>query len=102
MDGWMDGWMDGRTDGRTDMGLYLDNVDEFLLVGHWPVDLVVVSGPKINHYVLVSVEKHNRRGVVQLVHGIEVGNLCDVHEISARVGTAISHLLMQRAVDGAY
>ena len=59
----------------------LHDVDELLLVLQGPVDLVVVSCPEIDHDVLVPEEEHHRRRVVQLVHGVEIRDLCDVNEI---------------------
>jgi hypothetical protein len=56
----------------------LHDVNEFLLILQGPVDLVVVSCPKINHDVLVPEEEHHRRWIIQLVHGVEVRNLGDV------------------------
>lgn len=50
---------------------HLHNVDEFLLVRHRPVDLVIVSRAQVNHDVLVAEEEHDRAGVVELVHRIE-------------------------------
>ncbi len=60
----------------------LDNVDHLLLVLHGPVDLVVIAGAQIDHDVLVPEEEHDRAGVVQLVHLVEVGHLSDVHKIN--------------------
>ena len=54
----------------------VDNVNIFLLVVHRPIDLVVVPGPQVNHHVLVSEEEHDSHWVVQLVHSIEVWDLC--------------------------
>ena len=62
----------------------LHNVNKLLLIGQRPVDLIVVTGAQIDHHVLVSVEKHHRAGVVQLVHGYEVRNLLDVHQVDHR------------------
>lgn len=53
----------------------LKNVDELLLVVKNPVQFVVVTGAKIAHYVFVAEEEHDCAGVVQLVHGIEIGDL---------------------------
>lgn len=62
----------------------LDDVDELLLVRHRPVDLVVVSCAKVDHDVLVSEEEHDGARVVQLVHGIEGGNLRTCHVSNAQ------------------
>ena len=59
----------------------LDDVDELLLILESPVDLVVVAGAQIDHDVLVPEEEHNRRRIVQLVHGVEVRYFCDVNQI---------------------
>lgn len=53
----------------------LDNVNEFLLILQHPVELVVVTGAEIAHHVLVAEEEEDGAGVVQLVHGIEIGDL---------------------------
>mmetsp|Transcript_43079 Transcript_43079/g.97981 ORF Transcript_43079/g.97981 Transcript_43079/m.97981 type:complete len:208 (+) Transcript_43079:118-741(+) len=60
----------------------LHNVDELLLVLQRPVDLVVVTRPKIDHDVLVSEEEHDGGGVVKLVHGVEVRHLRDIHKVN--------------------
>ena len=57
------------------------NRDHLVFVGERPVDLVVVSRSEIDHHMLISEEEHDRARVVQLVHGIEFRDLCDVHEI---------------------
>jgi methyl coenzyme M reductase subunit C len=62
----------------------LHNVDELLLVLQGPVDLVVVSSPEINHDVLVPEEEHHCRRVVQLIHGVEIRDLCDVNKVDDR------------------
>lgn len=43
----------------------LDNVDELLLVLEDPVELVVVSGAKVDHHVLVAKEEHDCARVVE-------------------------------------
>lgn len=53
----------------------LDDVNELLLVIHSPVDLVIVTCPKIYHDVLVSEEEHACARVVQFVHRIEGSHL---------------------------
>ena len=59
----------------------LDDVDELLLILEDPVELVVVSGTEITHYVFVAEEEHDRAGVVKLVHLVEVRNLVDVTDV---------------------
>lgn len=59
----------------------LHDVNHFLFVLQRPVDLVVVAGAQIYHYVLVPEEEHYRTGIVQLVHFIEVGHLCYIYQI---------------------
>lgn len=46
--------------------------NHYLLVLHGPVYFVVVTGAQIDHDVLVAKEEHNRAGVIQLVHFVEV------------------------------
>jgi len=58
----------------------LDNVDKLLLILKHPVELVVVARAKITHDVFVAEEEHDGARVVQLVHGIEVGDLERVRE----------------------
>ena len=60
----------------------LNDVDELLLVLESPVDLVVVPGAKINHNVLVPEEEHDGGRVVELVHGVEIRDLGDVHQVN--------------------
>mmetsp|Transcript_24401 Transcript_24401/g.68570 ORF Transcript_24401/g.68570 Transcript_24401/m.68570 type:complete len:225 (-) Transcript_24401:8-682(-) len=59
----------------------LNDVDHLLLVGQRPVDLVVVARAQVDHDVLVAEEEHGRARVEQLVHGVEVGHLGDVHDV---------------------
>ena len=59
----------------------LNNIYEFLFVCQGPVDLVVVTRPKIDHDVLVSEEEHDSARIVQLVHSIEIRHLRDVHQV---------------------
>lgn len=54
-------------------------VYKLLLVVHSPVDLVIVASTQINHDVLVTEEEHDGARIVQLVHGVEIRNLCQVH-----------------------
>lgn len=65
-----------------------------LLVGHGPVDLVVVTRPQIDHDVLVAEEEHQRARVVQLIPaGMAAG--C----VSLAVGaTSLTVLLRQSLV----
>lgn len=67
----------------------LYDVNEFLLVCHGPVDLVIVTRPKIDHDVLVSEEKHNRARIVQLVHRVEIRHLRNVDKVAARRNRSI-------------
>lgn len=57
----------------------LEDVYELLLVLHGPIDLVVVTSAEIDHHVLVSEEEHERDGIVEFVHGVEVRNLRDIN-----------------------
>lgn len=59
----------------------LEDIDQFLLVLQHPVKLVVVSGAKITHHVLVAEEEHDRHRVVELVHLFEVRNFVEVAEV---------------------
>jgi hypothetical protein len=52
-----------------------DDVRNLLLAVQGPVDLVVVTSPKVDHDVLVSKKKHYGARIVQLVHGVEIRNL---------------------------
>ena len=61
----------------------LHYIHHLLRVLQGPVDLVVVACAKINHDVLVAVEEHEGARVIQLVHLIEVRNLCDVHQVDS-------------------
>lgn len=59
----------------------LHNINHLLLVLQSPVDLVIVTGAKINHDVLVPEEEHAGARVIQLVHLVEVWHLCDVDQV---------------------
>jgi hypothetical protein len=59
----------------------LHDIDHLLLVSDRPVDLVVIAGRQVHHDVAVAEEEHDGALVIELVHGVEVGNLRDIHEI---------------------
>ena len=68
----------------------------YLRVLEGPVDLVIISGAQIDHDVLVSVEEHDGAGVVEFVHLVEVGHLCDVYEIGrGKVLHTVGYLIHQ-------
>ncbi len=76
-----------RTDNQTPAFLRatvdgLDDVDELLLILQYPVKLIVVSGAKVTHHVLVAEEEHNGARVVELVHSVEVRDLIDIAEVN--------------------
>lgn len=64
----------------------LNDINQLLLILQHPVQLVVVSRPKITHHVLVAEEEHHRARIVQLVHGLEVGHLVQVAEVDDLFG----------------
>ena len=66
------------------------DVDDVLAIVHRPVDLVVIAGGGIHHDVLVAEEEHHGARVVKLIHVIEIGHLCDVHEVD---NAEIAHIL---------
>lgn len=57
------------------------DINEFLTLCNGPVDLVIVAGTKVDHDMLVAVEKHGGARVVQFVHLVKVGYLGDVHQV---------------------
>lgn len=59
----------------------LDDVDQLLLVLQYPIQLVVVTRSKITHHVFIAVEEHDRHRIVELVHGVEIGDLVDVAQV---------------------
>src|SRR6266540_3297122 len=59
----------------------LNNVNELLLVLQGPVDLVIVSCPKINQNVLIPEEEHHCRRIIQLIQGVEIRNPGDVNKV---------------------
>lgn len=69
----------------------LNDVDHLLLVLEHPVELVVVAGAEVHHHVLVAEEEEDGAGVVQLVHGVEVGDLVDVANVN---GGEVAHALL--------
>ena len=44
----------------------LDEINHFLLAVDSPVDFVIVACAKIDHNMLVSVEKHNSARIIEL------------------------------------
>lgn len=59
----------------------LNDVDELLSIGDWPVDFVVISSAQVDHYVFISKEEHDGDRIVELIHFVEIRNLRDVDEI---------------------
>ena len=59
----------------------LDNINQLLLILQHPVQLVVVTRPKITHHMLVAKEEHQCHRVVQLVHLFEVRHLVEVADV---------------------
>ena len=81
----------------------LNNVNKLLLVFQQPIHLVVISRAKIAHHMLVAVEEHDRKRVVQLVHCIEVGHLVEITQVDDgkvfdAVGDAVEDFVLRHAV----
>lgn len=57
------------------------DVDEVLGFLEDPVDFVIVAGAGIDHDVFVAVEEHESHLVVELVHGVEVGDFGDIYHV---------------------
>ena len=72
----------------------LNDVNHLEFVVKRPIDLIVVARAEIDHYVLVPEEKHDSTGVVELVHGVEIGHFRDVDHINR---SKILHVLRNAA-----
>lgn len=59
----------------------LDEINHFLLAVDGPVDFVIIACAKIDHNMLVSVEKHNSARIIELVHLVKVGYLSRVDQV---------------------
>lgn len=59
----------------------LDDIDQLLFILQYPIQLVVITGPKIAHHVLVSEEEHQGHRVVEFVHLFEIGHLVQVADV---------------------
>jgi len=59
----------------------LYNVNKLMLVLQGPIDLIVVSCPKINHDALASEEEHHCRLIIQFIQGVKVRNLSYINEV---------------------
>ena len=46
--------------------------------------LIIVTSAEIDHDMLVAIEEHDRNGVVELIHLVEVGHFRDVDHIKGR------------------
>jgi len=53
----------------------LQYINQLLLRPNRKVDLVVIARAKVNLHMLVSPEEHDGAGIVDFVHGVEVGDL---------------------------
>lgn len=70
----------------------LDEINHFLLAVDGPVDFVIVACAKIDHNMLVSVEKHNSARIIELVHFVKVGHLSRVDQVhDGKVFDALGH-----------
>lgn len=75
-------WADDQTTALLGSFVHrLQDIDELLLVLQHPVELVIVSRSEIAHHVFIAEEEHDGHGVVEFVHGVEVGHLVDVAEV---------------------
>ena len=59
----------------------LDDVNQLLLVLQYPIQLIIVTRPKIAHHVFIAVKEHDRHGIIKLVHRVEIGDLVDVAQV---------------------
>ena len=59
----------------------LDEINHFLLAVDGPVDFVIITCAKIDHNMLVPVEKHNSARIIELVHLVKVGHLSRVDQV---------------------
>ena len=70
----------------------LDEINHFLLAVDGPVDFVIIACAKIDHNMLVSVEKHNSARIIELVHFVKVGHLSRVDQVHhGKVFDALGH-----------
>jgi hypothetical protein len=81
----------------------LQNIHQLALILQHPIQLIVISGTKITHHMLIAEEEHDRHGIVEFVHGLEVRHLVQVAEIDGRevldtVGDFVQDFVLRHAV----
>lgn len=81
----------------------LQNIHQLTLILQHPVQLVIVSRTKITHHVFIPEEEHNRHGIVEFVHGLEVWHFVEIAEINRRevlhsVGDFVQDFVLRHAV----
>ena len=59
----------------------LNDINKLLLILQHPVQLVIISRSKITHHVFVTEEEHDSARIVQLVHGLEIGDFVEIAEV---------------------
>ena len=65
-----------------------------------PVDFVIITCAKIDHNILVPVEKHNSARIIELVHLVKVGHLSRVDQVhDGKVFDALGHTKAGRGTD---
>jgi hypothetical protein len=81
----------------------LQNIHQLALVLEHPVQLIVITRPKIAHHMLVTEEEHDGHRIVQFVHGLKVRHLVQVAQVDGRkvldaVGDFVQDLVLRHAV----
>lgn len=79
------------------------DVDNLLLIFQNPIQLIIVSRPKITHHVFISKEEHDGARVVELVHLLEIGHLVQIAEVNYgkvldTVGNLVEYFVLTHAV----
>ena len=83
MFGWVVFWRDNQP-----FPLSCSSVNHFkyiyhiLLAGQRPVHLIVISCSKVNHNMSISEEKHSGARIIELIHCVEVWNLCYINKVN--------------------
>lgn len=60
----------------------LQNVNHLLFIIECPIHLIIVSSPKVHHYMSIPEEKHCRTRVIQLIHCAKIRHLLYVNQVN--------------------
>ena len=77
----------------------LNNIDHLLLILQSPVNLIIITGPQIDHDMFIPEKEHDCARIVKFIHLVEIGYFVDINKVEdckilAFVGDAIEHFVL--------